>query len=368
PPDWRSDVCSSDWRAIWRNCSPSMPAAGGPAATAGIRRRFPRARASRPRFRPPPAPPPRAPRQAHGWRSSVARRASWTVREGGVHDLAGYRTAPGVEVVLYDFGAVSLSYTVPIEGPLAGLPGLAHELWGNERLVADSRRHVEALLRTLGDAALRPQIADFVEDYSIFEVEAFAVPCEAAALWTEHAQTVAQILRAEPRPLSQQETSDATALRLSFGPNDATIIDTDAALLFDPEGDDVRAVMEFANTQLLEMRFLDQQLDDTLERAYEALVRRPMRLAALGQWGPDLRRLARLQLDSAILFEQVTNALKLVGDQYLARVYSLASRRFHLGEWDASITRKLQTIDSIYAKMADRTASRRMEILEWIII
>jgi len=64
----------------------------------------------------------------------------------------------------------------------------------------------------------------------------------------------------------------------------------------------------------------------------------------------------------------VTNALKLVGDQYLARVYSLASRRFHLGEWDASITRKLQTIDSIYAKMADRTASRRMEILEWIII
>jgi len=116
------------------------------------------------------------------------------------------------------------------------------------------------------------------------------------------------------------------------------------------------------------MRFLDQQLDDTLERAYEALVRRPMRLAALGQWGPDLRRLARLQLDSAILFEQVTNALKLVGDQYLARVYAFASSRFHLAQWDASITRKLQTLDGIYAKMADRAASRRMELLEWIII
>src|SRR3989475_12410584 len=97
-------------------------------------------------------------------------------------------------------------------------------------------------------------------------------------------------------------------------------------------------------------------------------MRRRARLFGLGQYRPELRRLARLQLDGAILFEQVTNALKLVGDQYLARVYSLASRRFHLGEWDASITRKLQTIDSIYAKMADRTASRRMEILEWIII
>jgi hypothetical protein len=179
---------------------------------------------------------------------------------------------------------------------------------------------------------------------------------------------VAQVLRAARHPLSQQEVADATALRLSFGPNDATIIDTDAAILFDPEGEDVRDVIEFANTQLLEMRFLDQQLDDVLERAYETLLGRPARLRDAARLGPDLHRLARLQLDAAILFEQVTNALKLVGDQFLARVYSLASRRFHLAEWDASISRKLQTIDGIYAKMTDRAATRRMEVLEWIII
>lgn len=289
-------------------------------------------------------------------------------RQGGPHAFGGYQTAATVEIVLYDFGAVSVSYAIPIAGPLAGLPGLADELWGNERLLADSRRHVDELLRGLGDAAVRPRVADFVEDYSIFQIEAFTTPCEAASLWANHAQTVAQILRAEPHALSQQEIADATALRLSFGPNDATILDTDAALLFDPEGDDVRAVIEFANTQLLEMRFLDQRLDDALDRAYETLGRRPAPFSALGLWGQELRGLARLQLDAAILFEQVTNALKLIGEQYLARVYSLASRRFHLAEWDAIITRKLQTIDGIYAKMADRAATRRMEALEWIII
>src|SRR5438093_1589072 len=67
-------------------------------------------------------------------------------RDGNAHVLGAYRTAPGVELVLYDFGAVSVSYAIPIEGPLAGLPALADELWGNERLLADSRRHVEALL------------------------------------------------------------------------------------------------------------------------------------------------------------------------------------------------------------------------------
>jgi hypothetical protein len=283
--------------------------------------------------------------------------------------LGAYRTAPSVELVLYDFGAISVSYAVPLEGPLGGLAALSYELWGNERLVADSRRHVERLLGTLGGAAHRPRIAEFVEDYSIFQIEAFTTPCEAAALGTDYAQTIAQILRAEPHALSQQEIADATGSRISFGLNDATFIDTDATLLFDPEGDDVRAVIEFANTQLVEMRFLDQQLDDALERSYETLSRRRWaRTVGPGLYGPDLRQLAELQLDAALLFERVTNALKLIGEQYLTRVYGLASRRFHLAQWDAAITRKLQTIDSIYAKMADRTASRRMEVLEWIII
>src|SRR2546426_7054007 len=76
--------------------------------------------------------------------------------------LGAYHTAPSVELVLYDFGAISVSYAVPIAGPLAGLPALSAELWGNDRLVAESRRHVERVLGTLGDAAVRPRIADFM--------------------------------------------------------------------------------------------------------------------------------------------------------------------------------------------------------------
>jgi hypothetical protein len=40
-------------------------------------------------------------------------------------------------------------------------------------------------------------------------------------------------------------------------------------------------------------------------------------------------------------------------DQYLARVYRLASQRCHLADWDASIMRKLYTMESIYEKIAD---------------
>ena len=75
-----------------------------------------------------------------------------------------------------------------------------------------------------------------------------------------------------------------------------------------------------------------------------------------------------MQVDGAIVFERVSNALKLMSDQYLARVYRLASQRFHLAEWNSSILRKLDTIESLYEKMNDRNASRRLELLEWIII
>lgn len=280
------------------------------------------------------------------------------------HAVGEWQTHAGVEVVLYDFGAVSVGFAIPLAGPLDRLPGLAEALYDNATLVAAAREEVAHTVAELGDAVGRAHVAELVEDYAIFQIAELAPGLTADALLAAHASLVGQVLRAEARPLSQQEVAEATAFRISFGPDDVAVIETDAAFVLDPEADDVRAVLEFANIQLLEMRYLDLRLDGTLDRAYEVLARG--REPGLG--GAELRRLAQLQLDAAILFEQVSNALKLIGDQYLVRVYAMAARRFHLGEWDASISRKLDTLERIYQKVSDRAATRRMEVLEWIII
>jgi hypothetical protein len=169
--------------------------------------------------------------------------------------------------------------------------------------------------------------------------------------------------------LSEQEVSDALSHRISFSPDDVTIIDWNAAFLVARDVEDVLAVLEFANVELLEMRYVDQKLDHALEQSYEALSRHTwgrFRLRSSPQ--ADLRRMAQMQVDSAVLFEGVNNALKLLGDQYLARVYRLASQRFHLEEWDASILRKLHILESIYNKISDAAANWRLEMLEWIVI
>lgn len=280
-----------------------------------------------------------------------------------------FRSGVSVDVVLYDFGAVSVTYHLPLEGPFSRLLDLGEVLYDNALLLADSRSRVESLLATIGEAVERPNISDSVETYVIFQVEEFAPASTGDELCAANTQELAQILRSERSALSAQEVKDATACRISFGTDDATIIDWNAALLVGRDTDDERAVLEFANVELLEMRHLDQQLDDALDQAYEALTRRMgKRFRWPGAFDTDKPRIAQLQVDSAILFERVTNALKLVGDQYLARVYRLASQRFHLKKWDASILRKLETLNSIYGKMSDQAATRRMEVLEWIII
>lgn len=288
------------------------------------------------------------------------------VQEGDVLDLSHYRSSPTVEVMVYDFGAVTITYRFPIDGPFAQLLDLSESLYENEQLLTESRARVEQLVQAIGPAIERPAIADDVEDYIIFSIEA-AVP-ETPPLWKSTEADLAQILRAERTPFSEQEVADAVACRISFGREDAAVIDWHSAVLFGKEMDDVRAVLEFANVELLEMRILDEQLDRALDEGYEALSRTPRLLSLPGSHEKDLTHIAQLQVDSALLFERVTNTLKLLGDQYLARVYRLVSQRFHLEAWDASILRKLQTLESIYSKISDRAGTRRMEVLEWIII
>ncbi len=281
-------------------------------------------------------------------------------------EIAGTTTHATLEIVIYDFGAVSLGYSVPIVGSLESLMPLADALYENRALLEDSRRHVERLVRELGDAVQSPDLSGLVEDYLVFQIVEHERVEGGIGAWADaNRARLARMLRAERQTLSAQEIEDALGCRVSYSPVDLAVIDWNAAVLVDPDPADATAALEFANVELLEMRHLDDRLDSALDEIHGL-----SQTGAGGRRGgePALARVAELQTESAMLFEAVNNALKLVGDQYLARLYRLAAQRFHLPEWDASILRKLATLESIYQKLSDRSAHRRAEVLELIII
>lgn len=282
--------------------------------------------------------------------------------------FGNYRSSEAVEVMLYDFGAVTVIYRIPIAGPFDDLLSLSEILYENDALLAESRHRLDQLVRDIRPAIERPSTSNEVEDYLIFAIERCA-PSAIHTFGAPYDPMFTHVLRSERTPLSDQEIHEATSCRISFSRNDSALIDWNAAIVFGQEMDDVRSVLEFVNVELLEMRTLDEQLDKALDQGYDALTRKTgRRLWLPGSHEGALTHIAQLQVDSAVLFERVANTLKLLGDQYLARVYRLASQRFHLEAWDASIIRKLQTLESIYGKMADRATTQRMEYLEWIII
>jgi hypothetical protein len=291
------------------------------------------------------------------------------LQEAALPAVGAYAVSPSVSLTFYDFGAVSISYEIGFSGNLEEVRALSIEIEKNEALRNDSRRRAGDIMRVLGDAIDHPLVAAPVEDYSIFEIKDFSLSCPTGELPKRAAGILAQIMRAEPQALSEQESSDSLSCCITYGLDDITLIDWNAAMIFDRDADDVSAVLEFANVELLELRFLDYQLDGSLDRSYE-LTSRPH---SLKRWLPgwtarSIKKISLMQLEGAILFERVSNAPKLLGDQFLARVYRLAAQRFHVSEWNASILRKLDTIEDFYQQIHSRAAGQRLELLEWIII
>lgn len=281
----------------------------------------------------------------------------------------GLSTESTVELLIYDFGAAVLTYRTPLPPTLDHLPALACALHEHAGLEADARGHLTRLLELIGPAVQRPHLHAAVEDYTVLAVQRWPEGTTPEALAAEHRAALAMAIEAERTPVSEQQAERTLGGRIAYTDQDLAIIDWNAAVLFDKEPQDVIAVLQHANVELLELRVLDQELDAILDHADETLsvlVRR--RIWPGFTTGKVLGRVAAAHTDAAVMFEGVNNAIKLLGNQYLARLYRVAAGRLDLPAWHASVRRKLEAVDNLYEKMEGVASTRRLETLEWVII
>jgi hypothetical protein len=280
--------------------------------------------------------------------------------------VGAWRTETAVEVTLYDFGAVSVSFRIPIAGSPAHLRALAAALWNNAALAGAARACVDEVLAALGDAATRPELRGPPEDYIVFVVDPATTDDVAPTVSAFGAANLAALVRLEDKPLSVEEIADATMQPLAYGERDLVLVDWAAAFVVDAEPAATLAVLEFANVQLVELKHLDSELDRGLDQVWA--MANDHSLFSRFRLRANLRKLAELELEGAALFDGVTNALKLFGDASLARVQRAAGRRFRIEDWEKSIARKLETLGSVSTRLESRQSQYRSELLEWIII
>ena len=280
-----------------------------------------------------------------------------------------------VSARLYDFGTCSLQLRVDAPGDLSWerFTAFGNSVDTSAALPAIFARHVELLRARVAPAVIRPNLAPVVEDYVVFRIARLADDSGASlgtgVLTDDH---IAPLLLRERRGLSPDARRELLPHRFSYYPDDLTVLTWDNALVVEPRADDrdVEYILEFANAQLLELRFYDAVLDAELPAMYDRIAAARERISALPTWRyrPLLARLQTRVADVTETVERVDNALKVTDDVYLARIYAAALELFRGTAWRRGIERKLQIIRETYGMLNAEAQAARAELLEIAII
>jgi hypothetical protein len=144
----------------------------------------------------------------------------------------------------------------------------------------------------------------------------------------------------------------------------------DTAFVYDrrESSDAIQDILEFANSQLLELRTYDALLDRELDSIYATQPGQRSR-SFFGRREADLAGdLRYLIADVLELIDRSSNALKVVGDAFYARIYRAAAVRLGLADWQRQIDTKLTSVRDIYGFYIDQARNRRDSYLEFIVI
>jgi hypothetical protein len=277
---------------------------------------------------------------------------------------------------VYDYGVVSVLYKLPIArgATLADLVPLAEELFVDPTPALDlaARREAEEVARALGAALERPHAWEGLESYQVFLVRAFeGGPVRALDLlaWGP----IPELLLGETSgvALSPAERQEILSHHFSYLEDDLAVLHWNSAFVVEPSGvEDIPDLLEFATAHLLELRYYDALLDRELHRIYDEIEAGGSPVANI-----FTRRYRKLQRDTAALLlelsemtERLENAVKIVGDFYLSRLYQAAVRRFRLPAWQETVLRKQKLVADVNDLTGDAADTSRAELLEMAII
>jgi len=196
-------------------------------------------------------------------------------------------------------------------------------------------------------------------------------PVTAPALLSDAPIPALLLGETSPVPLSAREREDVLSHHFSYLETDLAVVHWNSALVVEPSGvEDVPDLLEFATAHLLELRYYDALLDRELHRIYDELEKggTPVVHLVTFKYRRLQRETAALLLELSEMIERLENAVKIVGDFYLARLYQSAVKRFRLPAWQETVLRKQKLVAEVNDLAGDAADTNRSELMELAII
>jgi hypothetical protein len=273
-------------------------------------------------------------------------------------------------VKIFDFGVLSVTLTLPVgDAAWEEYTETALALSVDPALPGAARAAAEAIFERIRPAISRPGLADLVEEYCLWHVGAFSPTLTGTEALSRLSRDMARLLTLERGDFSEAAVAEILRSPIRYFDNDLFLAEWNAAFVYDPRFQDTAEVLEFLNVQLLELRFFDRLLHDAIDGMAEELrPRRRLFRILHDPYEQPLRKLSQIRTDVSLVRERIYNALKLVGDAYLARVYEEARRKVGAEKYEGTVRDQLATLTEIYTVLNNRAQAARAETLEMIII
>ena len=271
---------------------------------------------------------------------------------------------------IFDFGVLSVTLTLPLEDLfLDEYSEIAISLASENGMEKFARDAAQRLFERIHPAVSRPMFSDLVEDYCVWQVGGFSPGWSGTEALARIPREIARLLTLERGELSEAAVADIVRTPIRYFDNDLFLAEWNAAFVYDPKFRDTAEVLEFLNVQVLELRFFDRLLHEAIEGVSEELrPRRRLFHILHDPYEVPLRKLSGIRTDISLIRERIYNALKLVGDAYLARVYEEARRKVGAEKHEGTVRDQLATLTDIYTALNNQAQAARAETLEMIII
>jgi hypothetical protein len=263
---------------------------------------------------------------------------------------------------VYDIGVISFCFIYEnSDADYSTLEEIAFLFAGQEGL---SEFYVQ-YLKTLGEI-IRPHIKnfainpDFFEDYTVYMTDR-----------RDDSIDPVPLLIGEKTNISPQMRQEILRNSLSYTTDDLAILSWDSALLCNPDSPiDLIDLIEFADVQVLELRYYDQELTREMEEMYENIEHadKLSQFSRSRQYHAIMAKQMKTYAEISEVIEKVDNLIKVTEDVYYARVYATALKVLRSGQWSESVTRKIDVIRENYSMLSDEVRIQHSNTLEWVII
>src|SRR5258708_3868230 len=175
------------------------------------------------------------------------------------------------QIKYYDYGVLSVVFELPFSGDWDTLVRLASRWVWDTDFASLAQKIARQRLERARPALVKPYEEWLNEDYFIFHVREIAGNPSASELLAAQGGRIAQIVRGENCPLSDGERQEILQSKISYYPNDLTVISWNGAFLYDNASgaETIIQLLEYANSQLLEVRHYDELLTRELKSVYD---------------------------------------------------------------------------------------------------